>query len=265
MRIVHVWSTAGISAMLCNELRVLNHSAVCIARGGYDPFNITRYYKGLILNRGATSYLNYCVQFSKYKDVIHVHGLHELVKRLKLEYPTTKVILHYMGTELSKCANNVIRKENQSFADKILVSTPDLLEDEPQAEWLPNPVDTRLFRNVDHGKGAFAICPSYVDRKRLKSKCKEYGIDDLTIIDRENNNVMYKDMPGLFRKYDTYVDIKPYDWENGEIRVANSTTGLQALSMGLNVLMADGELRKGLPEKHTIRNVTKRLIEIYNE
>jgi glycosyltransferase involved in cell wall biosynthesis len=57
-----------------------------------------------------------------------------------------RLIVHHHGSELRFVGEKYIYSK---FADKILVSTPDLLEWSPNGIWLPNPIDTREYEFVE--------------------------------------------------------------------------------------------------------------------
>ena len=80
-------------------------------------------------------------------DVAHYHYQTLLPRCVDLPIVAKtgiKVCLHYHGSDIRWKKTPIFSK----YADKIFVSTPDLLQYCPSAEWAPNPVNLDLFENI---------------------------------------------------------------------------------------------------------------------
>ncbi len=245
--------------MLCHELKKQGHDAKAIMRQSHCPSRVCNYYDADIRDINSHNFLEWAlVEARKQPDVIHYHSGFEQIPELRKLAARAKIIIHYHGTDLTM-SDKKKRINCESYADKILVSTPDLLEHCSTAEWLPNPVDTDHFKpdnNPFKDSRPMTISSRYIRMDLIK------GFPDLQVVDREKNPRIYAEMPALLNKYQTYVDIKPYEWRQTP-KAEFSATGLQALACGLKVILSDNITYEGLPEKHRIENVTKRLLEIY--
>ena len=73
----------------------------------------------------------------------------------KFLYPKKPIILHYHGSRIRGKAKE--RRKYYQKADSIIVSTSDLLETLPDATYIPNPVDTELFKPMEKDENRFLI------------------------------------------------------------------------------------------------------------
>lgn len=75
--------------------------------------------------------------------------------------------------------------------------------------------------------------------------------------------VQYRDMPEVLSRYQYYGEM----YWNGDARewyMADSSTGLQAMSLGLRVVRPDGSVARGLPDAHRPENVAARVRAVYD-
>ena len=144
MKILHVWNIAGVASILAKyQAKLLRWKTWVITRRAYDRYGLTIY--GEALNVSAKVFKFKTLLMSRKYDIIHVHSLDEIIPILKLLYPKKKVIIHYHGTDTRGKWKE--RKNYWEKADRVLVSTPDLLQGAPNhVIYLPNPVDTELFK-----------------------------------------------------------------------------------------------------------------------
>jgi len=150
------------------------------------------------------------------------------------------------------------------FADKILVSTQDL-EKLVDCIYLPNPVDTEHFspRKINKNNKALCILGQTETPEIISNLLKNHDITlNYETISREKEPIFYKDMPNFVSNYEYLIDLK---YINGKyIGKFLSMIGLQALSLGLEVLNYDFKIIQGLPNEHKPENVVKKLMDIYN-
>jgi len=225
MRILHIWNQAGVSSILAKYQNKLGHYSEVIKRDGFDLYGIEKYYGSTIYKGSSAGFYLYARKRSKDFDIVHVHSQVKIIPIL-----TKPTILHFHGSDIRK-AGFVGRIENwicSKLSDKVLVSTPDLLNVFPSAEWIPTPIDTELFN------------------KNIKGKKFSSSI------------ISYKDMPNYLRLKRVYVQKVDKVW-------ALSKLSLEALSCGVSVKW-NGLIIKGkLPNHHKPMNVCKRTLEIYEK
>jgi hypothetical protein len=157
----------------------------------------------------------------------------------------------------------------QRLADRVIVSTPDLIQLVKGSVFLPNPIDTDHFNNkrlakersVDISKGV--IVNSEVTNIELAMNYFEHKKIDLSIdiYDRTKNPIYYKDVPNFLKKYDVYVDLR---FVNRKLLKNLSKTALEALACGLRVLNYKLEYMNNLPSEHCPTNVVTILSSIYS-
>ncbi|GAG76366.1 unnamed protein product, partial [marine sediment metagenome] len=260
MKILHIWSCAGVSCLIAKYMdsRHDTQSDVIITEKwdkiGLNDYRTTKIkskpifgLKGLTMARGY--------------DLIHVHYHSIFIPFLKTLYDKP-VIMHFHGSDVRE--NWEARLKRIKKADKILVSTPDLLTGAPlETSWIPNPVDTVKFEPMK--------CATYVDRALTTS----YGADEEAQAIADNyglrldfirDRIQHKRVPLLMSKYKFYIDVKR-DFRDRLLYEGStlSKTGLEALAMGLKVVSKDLSIREGLPEIHQPENVADSLFTIYEK
>lgn len=248
MRILHVWDQAGVACILAKYQRREGHFVTVIKRKGYDPFGIYAFYGEAELDITRDEFYEAVLQKARHYDIIHIHSIGRLVKRLKKEYPEKKIILHYHGSDL----RDRLQGDGSEPADIVLLSTPDLRQHCQHGIYLPNPVDVEHFANGQPLKG---------DAFTIRTHLTEDVPVDAEIIDRQKNPVKYCDMPAFLRNYSTFIDMRKI---NGSLLQNLSKTALEALACGLTVTDYSGASLKGLPDRHHPANVVKQLEGIYN-
>jgi len=258
MKILHIWSCAGVSCLIAKYM-----DARC---GTTSDVIITEKWDKLGLNQYRTTRIKYKPMFglrglamARDYDLIHVHYHSIFIPFLKFIYDKP-VIIHFHGSDVRE--NWGPRLKRIKRADRILVSTPDLLTGAPVgASWIPNPVDTEKFRPPKGLRPSAnrALTLSYGADDEAQAIADHHGLS-LDIIDE----VHHSQLPGLMADYNFYIEVKRdfkgrllYD---GPIL---SKTGLEALAMGLKVVSKDMSIREGLPDFHRPGNVADSLFKIY--
>lgn len=130
MKILHVGDICGIPQILAAEQRRRGHEADSI-RFSNGPYTISwRVRKFLKLSEYIPAY-----------EEIHFHystALPFAIDLLLWKLMGKRVIMHFHGSDIrGKRLNPII----EHLADKIYVSTPDLLQWAPGATWQPQPFD----------------------------------------------------------------------------------------------------------------------------
>lgn len=271
IKILHVWNTAGVASLMRKHLLKNGYESDVMMRIGYDPFGMCEYYGVKLLNIGGNAFINEVIKRAESYDIIHVHGIWQIVERLKKKYKSKKIILQHHGTELSKCQNNSERINSYKYCDEIICSTSDLSlilkYENIKHHLIENAVDTCLFNsnniNQNKYKDALLFDIRYTDLELTKQFVKSNSDWSLMIVDRELNFIKYTEFPLFLSRFDKYVDVKIYDWLNGMPGKAYSKTGREALSCGLSVLNYKGEIVSGLPDEFKPEYMIDKLIHLY--
>lgn len=158
----------------------------------------------------------------------HIHYAH-FRKRLTLD------VVHCHGSDIRRDNIPIPTEYNLTNAKKVLVSTPDLLpiakKYNESAEWLPNPVDTEMFKSIE-------------------------GIRPYNKLEWGKYKWPYWEMPYMYNNYKYFSDREgPQE--------GLTMMGLEALACGCTVLQGKIKWDK-LPEWHRVEKVVDRLIEIYS-
>jgi len=262
MKILHIWSCAGVSCLIAKYMdqRHDTHSDVIITEKwdkiGLNDYRTTRIKsKPMFGLRGLAMARDY--------DLIHVHYHSIFIPFLKRLYKKP-VIMHFHGSDVRH--NWGARLKRIKRADCVIVSTPELLTGSPPGtSWIPNPVDTVRF-SPDRGLGI---------REYAKSQAMtfSYGADDQAYAIAEHHDlaldiikdpVPHGQVPKLMSKYRYYIEVKR-DFK-GRLLYPGDTlnkAGLEALAMGLKVISKDLSIREGLPDIHQPENVADSLFYTY--
>jgi len=260
MKILHIWSVAGISSLIAQYMdsRHDTESDIIITEK-WDKLGLNKYRTKRIKSKPFFG-LKGLTMARKY-DLIHVHYHSIFIPFLKFLYDKP-VIIHFHGSDVRE--NWTARLGRIKRADAIFVSTRDLLKGAPpNTIWIPNPVDTVKFTPISWiPKKRSALTFSY-DADEEAQVIAEYHDLELDII---KEKIPHGQLPELMSKYRFYIEVKR-DFKGRLLYDGSilSKSGLEALAMGLKVVSRNMSVRRGLPEIHRPENVAERLFEIYKE
>ena len=264
MRVLHICNTAGVGGYLAEFMaKYYEIKSLVLITGKNIKYNLaTEFVKNL-----DCQYKEFCVRCwvkGLFFEIIHIHGEDKTLKILKKTYPykNKKIIIHYHGSDIRGRWEE--KKHRWKYADKIIVSTPDLLEGAPDGvEYLPNVIDEK-------------ICRLYRRREKEKDSCfhvyheasdialdyfHRYGVQ-LIIHHEKTEPLNHFDFLERLSRYEYYIDVKKRE---GKILEAISLTGLEALFMGVKVIKWDGSLISDFPDQHRSINVASKLKGIYED
>ena len=237
---LHIWDQAGVAFILAKFQQANGNESKVIRIKNADKYGIDEFYKEYGLFVAPEELIYKSIEEARKADIIHIHSLPEMVINIRKIYGGSKIIiLHYHGTDIrgfskdnSRTFNlgNILKPKNivkkikkrrlhikaQRLADRVIVSTPDLIQLVKGSVFLPNPIDTDHFNNkkltkersVDISKGV--IVNSEVTNIELAMNYFEHKKIDLNIdiYDRTKNPIYYEDVPNFLKKYDVYVDLR---------------------------------------------------------
>lgn len=270
----------------------MGHDVKVIRRTNYDPYGIYEFYKDLVCFTPNEEFLENCLREANVSDIVHIHSRTDAFFYLRKKLsPKPRIVMHFHGTDLRGIKQNqkkwplrnffassiknyrrsIVRKRSnalvEKFADKVLVSTPDLLSHVNNGSvLLHNPVDTEHFnekQNHTSNEHAFTFATESKSVKNWIIRiCKKNGIDNLDVVDRTKNPIKYFAMPDFLREFGIYIDVL---YINNKLIKSNSKTGLESLACGLRVIDHGLEPKYGLPVEHQPINVVQKLESIYQE
>ncbi|MGC2571302.1 MAG: hypothetical protein WA364_07295 [Candidatus Nitrosopolaris sp.] len=304
MHILHISDQAGVACILAKYQRLQGHEAKVIRVADQDKYGIISYYRDCVVSLSEKEFYVKCIDEAEHADIIHIHGAINLLFQLRKKYGRSKkIILHYHGSDIrmqypmhsnisstnsvilpkhsllyivlkrliSRIKHNTMPKQlihvyAQKLADLVLVSTPDLLCLTDNATYLPNPIDTDLFRDdiilSESKKKAFTIETEITNASQSIRYCRDNDIDlEIEVYNRSKKPVKYEEMPSLLKNFGIYIDIKHV---NSSILRALSKTGLEALACGLKVLDHQLEFHEGLPTANEPKRIVSYLSTIYS-
>lgn len=226
---------------------------------------ISNYYDGISFRKFRKLIFSSLVQSFQY-DIIHIHSTEFLVPFFKML--GKKVVLHYHGTDIRNPKNSVNKKKifARSMADMIIYNAENMYSKiitfrDVKKRYLPNPVDTDLFRPRENKRtNGISYISTSLDKERTKKAIQD--IMDAEIIDPLTQSIPYQLMPNKLSKYRIYLDIRITPWKQTLEEL--STTALQALSCGCNVYH-NGKTISKLPHQHEPNSVIEKLHKYYCE
>jgi hypothetical protein len=287
---LHILDAAGVACIYSKYQQMQGHDAKVIwTKDVADKYGIYDFYKDYLINVTYGKFTETCIQEGETADVIHVHGYIDILFALREKFHRQKkIILHYHGTDIrglkkqelphrSLLSDTMIKLKMfyrkkighiraQKLADAVCVSTPDLLPLVRNGIHIPIPIDIEHFSPKNNSKGdlkdAFTINSEVTNIQRAMDLCKKNQINlNIEVIDRTKNPILYANIPDFIRGYRTYVDIR---YVNDIVLENLSSTALQSLACGLNVLDYKLQFRRGLPTEHDAVNVASQLSKIYS-
>ena len=264
MRILHIWDQAGVSCVLAKYQRRLGHEVFVFKKHGFDPFGILPYYGDKAITLKKTKYALKCLFIPEKYDIIHIHDLWQLVPVVRALWgDKKKIILHYHGTILRRTPK-MTRMVAERIADKVLVSTKDLLQ-YGNFTYLPNPVDTELFykpSQITMNNTASVTIKGEMTVAAVEDVLTKHHVDvKLDPTAWKAQMVPYGRMPENLVRNQYFIDLFLY---KGEVQDAHTLTGLQAMALGIGTFCSDYKIHYALPHEHYPENVVNQLERIYD-
>lgn len=255
-RILHVWNTAGVASVIAKFTdRQFQTRSTVITRRAVDRVGLTTY--GKAYGDGPAVFFLRALLMAGSADVVHVHSLDRIVPWVKRFYGKP-VVMHYHGTDIEGRWGE--KESRWRRADYLAVSTPNLLEGAPSsAVYLPNPVDTDLFkpRGVDRDPES-AVSFRYGMDAETEEAAKKLGLK-LTWADRWS--VSHDEMPDLLSRYSYYIDMRK---PPGHIQARSvGKAALEALATGCRVVDYSGNIIDLLPAENDPAKVVALWHDVY--
>jgi glycosyltransferase involved in cell wall biosynthesis len=268
MKILHIKNTAGVATQLRNAQRDLGHTSdiLCLTEGGeftsdysfpgrFESFSSTIPGKAAQLLENIL-YFNY---FIDSYDVLHFHsytiiGANVAPRKLPqgLDIPLwksygKKVVKHHHGSDIRYRGVPYFQKR---YADKRLVSTPDLLKWDDGAELLLNPIvtDNYEYVGVEEVDSSEPITVVHAPTDREKKGTSEViaavnelqreGVDvELTIVENTPNDEAIE----IYKEADIIADRFKLGWYG--------VFAIEAMTLGKPVLVyMKDEYKKYVPD-----------------
>jgi glycosyltransferase involved in cell wall biosynthesis len=257
-KILHVWNTAGVASVIAKFVdRQYQTESTVITRKAADRVGLTTY--GTAYEDGPARFFLRALLVARKADVVHVHSLDRIVPWVKRLYGKP-VIMHYHGTDVEGRWEEKASRWNR--ADYLAVSTPNLLQGAPaSAVFVPNPVDTDVFRSSGEGRDSrSAVSFRYGMDSEAEQAAKSLGLN-LTWLDRWS--VKHEEMPRVLSKYAYFIDMRK---PPGHV-IARSVgkAALEALACGCRVVNWSGQVIEGLPKENDPLAVSAKWNDVYSQ
>ncbi|MCZ7355866.1 MAG: glycosyltransferase family 4 protein [Candidatus Methanoperedens sp.] len=306
MKILHIGDVAGIPLILAKAQRKLGYKSDVLSYQRH-PFDYGVDYCFPLNSGFPINHIEKMIIFSKFLskyDVYHFHGgtlLPKGIDSVLWKYLKKKLVIHHHGSDIRYTGEKLIYSK---FADKIFVSTPDLLEWSPCAIWIPNPISLDSFHyvGVENKVKSENINIVHAPSNRAK-KGTEYILKAINKLKNEGykiNLILVENMPHnkaieYYKKADIVIDQLLIGWY-GLFAVECMALGKPVcvyirddlesympfnpiintsstnIAENLRILIEDGRLRKEVGDKgrkyveemHDAKEVAKEVIRFYN-
>ena len=240
MKVLHLNNPAQVASNLVKAQRKLGidaNLAVTSTKGWHTNFDYNLSEIDSSSLRGKLDIGKKLYNLVKECDILHYHGqaVSQGYRDLVMWSGIMKkpVILHHHGSEIRN-------KEYPKFANNLVVhryvSTPDLLEFVPEAEWLPNPVNLDALNSSETSiTGPLKILHASTNRevKNTKavesaiSKLKDSGLDiHFTLLE----NIQHTELMEQISKHDLVID-----WMNPEYGIYG-VFSIESMALGRAVI-----------------------------
>jgi len=263
MKVLHIWNTAGVAGYIAEYLYEYHDiESKVLWRKEHDPYNQATS-KVKYVDGGTIRFHLMCLINAMFYNIIHFHSIDRWLKYYKFLFPKKLIIIHYHGTEIRH--NWKKRKRYWKHADKIIVSTPDLIESihaPKEVIHIPNMVNFKLCEvykdNNKYNKSSFHVNYGALDialeiktKRKIRMTVHNYRVDKL----------FHKDFLKQISMYEYYIDVRR---QKGEILRNMSLTAIEALHMGVKVIDWRNKLISKLPKAYRINEIAKRYLDIYS-
>ena len=264
-----------------------DYEGTVVMRRTHDPYGISSYYAPECrLTGGRRSFYWTAAIAALRANILHISAGIKHAGLLRRISAGSVMVLHYHGSDVRDVPYEA-RMDIESRADCILVSTPDLLEYRYGMEptYLHNPVDTDLFspRKIpENNRGLVLMKPGQKAEPTLQRlRDMGFGGVEWDLAERSYDagtmyavsqsaslrlgslsRIRYADMPSLLSRYEYYGEAY-YNASDGTWYGVDSTTGLQAMSLGLKVVRPDGTVATRLPDEHRPERVASKVRSMY--
>lgn len=273
MKVIHLGNQANVAANLVNGLNKYSDYEAevhTIKRMHYEGFGAK------VHDINWVGMLHKLMLKLTEADIIHIHASYVTVYVLRMENAILAgkpIVLHLHGSEIRNKFNEK-RMRGLGAADRVIYSTPDLKESVEAYElehppiYLENPIDKTIFKPIkpycDERAGIWFSKTRTLDNVKKCVKLAEKELEKpVEVANRSEEWIPHNEMSTLYNKYE-YVLNNAQTSARGSL----SYTSLQMLATGGKVIsVVDDEVKiyKKFPEKHSLKNVTKRLVKIYDE
>lgn len=262
MKIFHIWNTAGVGSLIAKYTsKYYGIESDVTTMKSHDRFGLTTI--GNAYDYGYKRYhLTNFIRSYEGWDILHIHDLDSYLFPFKFMHPWIPKIIHYHGSKIRRHWGD--RKNLWKNADRILVSTPDLLDGAPlDATYIPNTYDDNLFNpEINTNKIPKAFHVSYFADDIAQEYAENQGLE-LVIHDKKGNPLPHDKFAELINTYAYYIDVKRDIETKSYILESASITGLEALGSGAMVIDWKGDLNKGVPSENKPVNVARKIMEVY--
>lgn len=265
LRVVHVWNTAGIGGLLARNMdRLWGHDSFCVMREAHDPYKLANE-KVKLFRLGTRLFIAKSLLASREADIVHIHSGFAWLRFFKELYPNKKYIIQLHGTDIRDKWDEI----DLAGFDRILVSTPDLLEGSPEGTiHLPRVIDWELIHSIQNEEldlkwnyktgeafhwdyGALDVAQYFASKFKLH----------LVIHPRNASKFSHKAFLRRLKLFEVYIDVKR--GKGNYLLEALSLTGLESLALGLRVINYRGEYVDGFPELNETDKVCSKLNDVY--
>ena len=255
MKVLHIWDVSGMANTVAKFMdRLCGTSSKVIVRKDFDKFGFLT--QGEAVSGGPFKFAVKVLLQARNYDLFHVHSWDAIVPWLKRFYDKPLVFTNH-SLLISKTWDS--RLGNLKKADAVTVVTESFSREETL--FVPNPVDTDLFRDLHHHELGTAVHREYAATHEAEALAAKHGLR-LTLIPK-SQPVWHRELPAILNQFEYYIDVRRIPALSADVFPAVSKTALEALACGLKVISWDNTTTDALPEKNRPEIIVREYFEIY--
>lgn len=226
MKILHIGNVAGVSTELSRAQRKIGHQSDVLVFSEHPfnyPIDILLTARAKFPFRAIEKMIIFPKSVDDY-DILHFHGgADDAILPKGSDFPLWRILgkqvfIHHHGSDIRE------KRENpffNAFADKIFVSTPDLIRYSPKARWLPSPFHVEDTPNISVERKSPSETINVVHAtSNRERKGTDWIIEAVEELKREGKKVeltLVENQPHekameLFKKADIVVDQLRMGW-----------------------------------------------------
>ncbi len=284
LKILHIWMSADVAVTMSKELKRRGHNVQILISENSDPFGWREAAPDLVhtTKTDLGLFLKVIRKIFFFRpDIVHVHGMVNVVRWVRYVYKKIPLVMHFHGTDIRDVWDVRMPDLKKLNIGAYVLASEDLLRGAPKENvyFIPNPVDEDLFTRTVEGNNNKALFIRINDiqdlaEERAEKYAKEKLNMELEVLDRPTNAIRYIDLRDYLQQFAAYLDFKidgMFGGSDEEIYAKRenpyvtclSLTAYQALALGIIAVDYNDEVHTELPVERTPAYAVDILDKVY--
>ncbi|MCE7749758.1 MAG: glycosyltransferase [Candidatus Heimdallarchaeota archaeon] len=284
LKILHIWMSADVAVTMSKELKKRGHDVRILISENADPFGWREAAPELVhtTKTDLGLFLKVIRKIFFFRpDIVHIHGMLNIVKWVRYVYKKIPIVMHFHGTDIREVWDVRMPDLLKLNIGAYVVASEDLLRGAPKDNvyFIANPVDEDLFTRTVEGNNNKALFISINEIQGLaEERARKYAKDklnmELEVLDRTTSSIPYIGLKDYLQQFAAYLDFKidgmfggskeeVYEDRENPYVTCLSLTAYQALALGIIAVDYNDEVHTELPVERTPAHAVDILEKIY--